>query len=252
MPRFEIHGVARRLTHHSRWVMRAIQLAIFSVAGVLAFILRFDFTVPFLYRPHLLTAFCIFVPAKVLAFHFFKLDRGWWRYVSIRDLTRLAAANLAGSALGSLALLWFAPKGFPRSIYALDFLLCLGMTAGARFAVRLTFEFSRLPNLAAKKRTLIYGAGDAGVGLLREIHQNPALSYEIVGFIDDAPAKIGNFIHRVKVFGNGAALPSVVASETIETVLIALPSATGTQMTEILNRCHEAGVSRSEEHTSEL
>jgi len=46
--------------------------------------------------------------------------------------------------------------------------------------------------------------GDAGVGLLREIHQNPALPYEIVGFIDDDPAKSGNFIHRVKVFGNGA------------------------------------------------
>jgi FlaA1/EpsC-like NDP-sugar epimerase len=223
--------------------MRAIQLAIFSVAGVLAFILRFDFTVPSLYRPHLLAAFCVFVPAKVLAFHFFKLDRGWWRYVSIRDITRLAAASFAGSVLSCLGLLWFAPDGFPRSIYFLDFLLCFGMTSGARLAVRLLFEFSRLPNTGTKKRTLVYGAGDAGVGLLREFRQNPALSYEIVGFIDDDPAKVGSLIHRLKVFGNGAALPSLVASQAIETVLIAAPSATGTQMTDILNRCHEAGVS---------
>src|ERR1035437_2162868 len=242
MPRFNIHGVARHLTHHPRWVMRAIQLAIFALAPVLAFILRFDFTLPLQYRPYLLAAFCVFVPAKVFAFYFFKLDRGWWRYASIRDVTRIAAANFAGSVLGCLGLLWFAPDGFPRSIYFLDFLLCFGMTAGARLAVRLAFEFSRLPNPGAKKRTLVYGAGDAGVSLLREIHQNPALSYEIVGFIDDAPAKTGNFIHRVKVFGTGAALPSIVASQAIETVLIAPPSATGTQMTEILNRCHEAGV----------
>jgi FlaA1/EpsC-like NDP-sugar epimerase len=191
----------------------------------------------------LLAAFCVFVPAKVFAFYFFKLDRGWWRYASISDVTRIAAANFAGSVLGCLGLLWFAPDGFPRSIYFLDFLLCFGMTAGARLAVRLAFEFSRLPNTGAKKRTLVYGAGDAGVGLLREIHQNPALSYEIVGFIDDDPSKVGSFIHRVKIFGTGADLPSIVASETIETVLIALPSATGTQMTEILNRCHQAGVS---------
>ena len=117
------------------------------------------------------------------------------------------------------------------------------MTAAARLGVRLTFEFFRsLPNGAGKKRTLIYGAGDAGVTLLREIHQNPCLAYEIVGFIDDDPAKAGRLIHRVKVFGTGAALASIVASQSIEMVLIALPSATGTQMTAILNRCHEAGI----------
>jgi FlaA1/EpsC-like NDP-sugar epimerase len=242
MPRFNLRGVARHLSHHSRWVIWAIQLVIFAVAAVLAFILRFDFTVPAQYRRHLLFAFCIFVPAKILAFSLFKLDRGWWRYVSIRDVTRLAAASFAGSALGCLALLSFAPAGFPRSIYFLDFLLCFGMTAGARLAVRLVFEFSRLPNRAAKKRTLIYGAGDAGVSLLREIHQNPALSYDVVGFIDDDPIKAGRLIYRVKVFGTGAALPSIIQSHAIEIVLIALPSATGTQMTGILNRCQEAGV----------
>jgi FlaA1/EpsC-like NDP-sugar epimerase len=131
----------------------------------------------------------------------------------------------------------------PRSIYVLDFLVCLGMTAAARLTVRLAFEFSRLPNLGTKKRTLIYGAGDAGVTLLREIHQNPALSYLIVGFIDDGPAKVGRFIHGTKVLGKGAVMPSIVASQAIETVLIALPSATGAQMTKALNHCHEAGVS---------
>src|ERR1022692_2312020 len=213
MPRFNIHGVAHNLTHHPRWVMRAVQLAIFALAPVVAFILRFDFTLPLQYRPYLLTGLCVFVPAKTLAFYFFKLDRGWWRYVSIRDVTRLAAASFAGSVLGCLGLLWFAPDGFPRSIYFLDFLLCFGMTAGARLAVRVAFEFSRLPSTGTKKRTLIYGAGDAGVGLLREIHQNSALAYEIVGFIDDDPAKAGSFIHRVKIFGTGAALPSLVASQ---------------------------------------
>src|ERR1017187_2288110 len=158
MPRFDSHRVARHLTHHPRWVMRVIQLAIFASAGVLAFILRFDFTVPSQYRPHLLAAFCVFVPVKVLTFYFFKLDRGWWRYVSIRDVTRPAGTNAAGSALGCIGLLWFAPAGFPRSIYFLDFLLCFGMTAGVRLAARMVFEFSRLPNLGTTKRTLIYGA----------------------------------------------------------------------------------------------
>ncbi len=105
------------------------------------------------------------------------------------------------------------------------------------------FRISRLPDPGARKRTLIYGAGDAGVTLLREIHQNPALCYEVIGFIDDDPAKPGGFIHRVKVLGSGASLPSIVRSHAVEMVFIALPSATGPQMTVVLKQCQNAGVS---------
>jgi len=197
---------------------------------------------PLQYWPGVLTGICVWIPVKVVVFRSLGLDRGWWRYASVRDVVRLVVANLAGSALACLVLLWIAPQGFPRSVYILDFLLCLGMTGGARLAVRIAFEFSHLPNLSASKRALIYGAGDAGVVLLCEIQRNPALAYEVVGFIDDDRAKAGTFIHRVRVFGNGAALPSIVASQTIETVLIAMPSATGMEMTAILKHCHEAGV----------
>lgn len=243
MSLLDIHSTLHYLTHRTRWAARAIQLGIFASAGVLAFLLRFDFAIPPHFQAHLLAGLCVWVPVKILVFYSLKLDRGWWRYASVQDLTRVAAANAGGSALGYLGLLWFAPPGFPRSIYSLDFLLCFGMTAGARMAVRLVFELSRLPNRGTNKRTLIYGAGDAGVTLLREINQNRALSYQIVGFIDDDPEKAGRLIYGAKVFGTGAALPSVVRSQAIETVLIALPSADGAQMTDILRRCHEAGVS---------
>ena len=238
-----IQRVIRHLAHHTLWATRTVQLAVFAAAAVLAFLLRFDLSVPPRFWPYLLAGLCAWVPVKIVVFHFLKLDRGWWRYVSIRDLARLATANVIGSVAGYLLLALFAPRGFPRSVYFLDFLLCFGLTAGVRLAVRLVFEFSRSPNLSVRKRTLIYGAGDAGVTLLREINRNPALRYEVIGFIDDDPAKRSNFIHRVKVFGSGAALPPVVASETIEMVLIALPSATGAQMTAVLRHCQDAGVS---------
>jgi len=242
MSRLDIHSIARHLTLNPRWATRAVQFAIFAAAVVLAFLLRFDFAVPAHYRAHLLVGLGVIVPAKILAFYFFKMDRGWWRYASIRDVAHLAEANLAGSVLAGVALLWLSPRGFPRSIYFLDFMLCFGMTAGVRLAVRLAFEFSRLPNLSATKRTLIYGAGDAGVGLLREIRHNSSLAYEVIGFIDDDPAKASRLIHDVKVFGSGASLASIVRSQNIETVLIALPSATGAEMTSILKRCIGAGV----------
>src|ERR1039457_5498638 len=89
---------------------------------------------------------------------------------------------------------------------------------------------------------LIYGAGDAGVSLLREIRRNPALAYDVAGFVDDNPIKTGAMIYRAKIFGNGEALPSIVKAHGIDMVLIALPSATGREMTAILKRCQEACV----------
>ncbi|MEN6532050.1 MAG: nucleoside-diphosphate sugar epimerase/dehydratase [Bryobacteraceae bacterium] len=243
MSQSNMRRAARHLANHTRVATRTIQFTIFVTAGLLAFQLRFDFSMPPQFRRHLFVGLCVWVAAKILVFHLFSLDRGWWRYVCARDVVRLAVANMAGSVTGWLALLWLAPQGFPRSLYFLDFLLCFGMTAGARLAVRLVFEFSKLPNAPRTKRALIYGAGDAGVTLLREIRQNQSLSYyDVAGFIDDDPAKAGRLIHGLKVFGKGAALLSVVSSQSIDTVLIALPSATGSQMTAILNRCHDARV----------
>ena len=186
----------------------------FLVSGVAAFLLRFDFNIPASEFPHLVLGIVVWLTVKSAAYRLLNLDRGWWRYISVHDVARLATANLGGSALSCLALICFTHNGFPRSVYMLDFLVCLGITAGARVTARLAFE-SRLQNTGKTKRTLIYGAGAAGVALLREIHQNPALPYKIVGFIDDDPTKTGGLIHGVKVFDRGTALPSIVPSQNI-------------------------------------
>ena len=223
-----------------RSMVRAVQFVIFLAAGLSGFLLRFDFQIPATEHPHIFFGLCVWAITKSLTFHVLGLDRGWWRYVSVPDLLRLFAGNVLGSALGGVAIAIFAPQGFPRSLYVLDFLLCSVMTAGARLAVRVVFELSNTSN--GCKRTLIYGAGAAGLSLLREIRQNPALPYEVIGFIDDSPSKSGELIQRGKVLGNGAALPSVVKAKGIELVLIAAPSATGAQMAAILKHCGQADV----------
>jgi FlaA1/EpsC-like NDP-sugar epimerase len=60
--------------------------------------------------------------------------------------------------------------------------------------------------------------------------------------LDDDPAKIGASIHGIKVLGSGADLSAVARQHRVQTVLVAIPSATGQQMTEILQQCHRAGV----------
>ncbi len=129
------------------------------------------------------------------------------------------------------------PAGFPRSIYILDFLLALLVSAGERAAVRMIRETSRSAAGTESKRAIIYGAGDAGLTLLREIRQNPALPYEIVGFVDDDPRKMKLNLSGIRVLGAGSSLPWLVRTIQVDEVLIAIPSASGAQMSAIVRSC---------------
>ena len=227
----------------SRPTVWAVQLVIFALSGIGAFLLRFDLTLPSDEMAHLAYALPVWISVKSVVFRTARLDSGWWRFASTHDLPRLAIGNLFGSCLGALAIFLIAPSGFPRSIYALDLLLCSLMTAGVRLAAKMVVESWGLHGSTDKQRTLIYGAGEAGISLLTEIRRNLSLPYQVIGFMDDDPRKVGLVVHGARVLGNGGTLNRVVDKHRVEMVLIAIPSASGTQMTQILRKCLDAGVS---------
>jgi FlaA1/EpsC-like NDP-sugar epimerase len=220
----------------------AAQVVMFALSGVAAFQLRFDFSLPQFYLRDLTYAVAVWIAVKSVAFHFANLDKRGFRYVSIADAYRLLCANLAGSAASFFLLLFVAPGGIPRSIYLIDLIFCTLGTAGVRVAVRLIRESVQgAQGSVPEKRTFIYGAGDAGITLLREIRNNPRLAYEICGFLDDSSDKWGVLINGVAVLGGGEKAKHLVADNDIEVILIAIPSASGVEMTRILEFCHDAG-----------
>jgi FlaA1/EpsC-like NDP-sugar epimerase len=231
-----------KLGRMSRPLIWAVQAGIFAVSGIGAFLLRFDLSIPAKETAHLAYALAIWIVVKSIAFRIARLDRGWWRFMSLSDLPRLAIGNLLGTSLGALAILWIAPRGFPRSIYVLDLLVCSLLTSGVRLATRILVEASKFRAPMEKKRILIYGAGEAGVSLVTEIRHNSSLPYQVAGFIDDNSRKVGQAIHGVKVLSDGGNLTTVVGKHRVDTVLIAIPSASGIQMTQILSRCQQSGV----------
>jgi FlaA1/EpsC-like NDP-sugar epimerase len=236
------YQLLERLARH-RWLMHFVHVPLIVSCGVLAFLLRFDLTIPGRYREHLGTALAVWVIVKLVVFFSFRLDREWWRYISVQQLFRLAIANCVASAVSAVVLLYAVPAGFPRSIYFIDAFFCFAVMAGARLAVRLAFDFSDFRSTGDReKRALIYGAGEAGVALLRELKQNPGHDYHVLGFIDDDRRKDGIKVLNVEVLGDGASLVRVARERAIDHVLIAVPSATGESMTSILEHCQAAGV----------
>jgi len=234
----------KRFSRIHRPIMWAVELVIFALSGVAAFLLRFDFSLPAAYLHHLVYALPIWIVVKLVVFRVTGLDRGWWRYVSVSDLQRIAIGNFAGSVLSCIAILFIAPTGFPRSIYVLDLMVCFLATSGIRLIVRMMAEAASYArsSVAEEKRTFIYGAGEAGITLLREIRNNPRLSYHVMGFLDDRPDKKGLRLAGVSVLGGGDEVESLVKKHNVKTILIAIPSATGVEMTRILKLCHAAGV----------
>jgi FlaA1/EpsC-like NDP-sugar epimerase len=220
-----------------------VQIGIFLFSGLAAFFLRFDFTVPAREVPHLVVALPVWMGIKAAIFRREKLDSGWWGFISIFDVAHLAIVNFAASLLGAIPILMVEGSSFPRSVYALDLLLCFVATAGVRIAFRILTEAAAGGSRGASaKRVIIYGAGQAGVMLLRETRSGAKNLYQVCGFVDDDPGKRQDSIQGLPVWGMGSQLPRLVQKHKIEKILIAVPSATGPQMTEILKNCSQARV----------
>lgn len=217
------------------------QCLLFAVSGAVAFLLRFEFSLPHRDLVYLAFAVPLWVVVKQVTFHVLALDRGGWRYVSIPDIVRLGWGNVSGSVVALFLIVFLAPGGFPRSIYVLDLLVCSLATAGARLATRLVFNSAGGTSIQ-KKRIVIYGAGNAGVTLLNEIRSNPRLGYQVRGLIDDDLQKVGQIIQGVPVLGVGADLTAIAAKHKLEEVLIAIHSAPGECITSVLRSCHDAGL----------
>ena len=91
-------------------------------------------------------------------------------------------------------------------------------------------------------RTLIVGAGQAGVQLCQELRLNPNLKSRVVGFVDDAFEKQGVLIQGVKVLGPSHLLPTLIKESRAAQVILAMPSATGARIKELARILHTEGV----------
>ena len=235
-------SISRRL-----WIALAQgNLAIGSVLA--AFLLRFEFAIPPTELPHLWTGCVLAVFPKLAGLWFFGCDRPGLRYFGMRDLKRLLAANLSGSVMFVALALAVLRGAFPRSVYILDCLIFLVTTAGMRFVIRFYYENAGSEaQHSPRKRILIYGAGDAGMTLVREIQSHAKLAYSVAGLLDDDNNKLGMNFLGVTVMGRGRDAAAVVERhrrrhDPIAEIVMAIPAASGKQMREALANCRAAGV----------
>lgn len=230
---------ARVLLKKNVWFIAATHALIVISAFFLAWLLRFDFSLR--YRDLIIPALPLLVGIRLLTMRYFKLLHGWWAYAGISDVVDIAKAVSVGSVLFVIVMeSVIRVKGFPRSIYLSEGLLTAGFLALGRLSSRILAESVRQDTLSSKKAVII-GAGRAGRMVVRELRQRGS-GYHVAAVLDDDPTKQGLKLEGVPVLGSVDRLKDFVQRREGHVVIIAVPSATASQMRRFVEICQSAGV----------
>lgn len=213
------------------------QAVLVSVSLVSAWLLRFDFSLPF--RRSLLVSGLLLIVIRLVTLRLFNLNHGWWHFAGVNEALNILKAVGAGS-LAFLAVNFVVMPGFPRSIYFLEAILTASLLSGTRLISRVLVESVRCDS-SHVKRVMIVGAGFAGQMVLRELCRADS-GYSAVGCVDDDQSKVGIHIHGIPILGRLDELKALVDANPVDEILIAIPSATGKQMRRITAECQKTCV----------
>jgi UDP-GlcNAc:undecaprenyl-phosphate GlcNAc-1-phosphate transferase len=199
-----------------------LDVALIALAYYGAFVLRWDGSLPDEQLQIFLRTLPLVIIVQMVFFLFGGVYRGLWRYVGINDLLIIARAVVAGATVSTIVVFlmyWF--RGPSRAVALLNLLLLLIFVSVSRLSFRMlkALIVGRANIDPDATPVLIYGAGDGGELLIREILNNPEHRYSPVGFVDDDDRKAGKLIHGYRIFDSND-LPGLIRTYGISEVLI--------------------------------
>ncbi|MCX5715327.1 MAG: hypothetical protein NTV07_00325 [Candidatus Omnitrophica bacterium] len=219
---------------------------IISISYISAFLLRYEGALSAANTALVLESLPLVLIIKFLTFYSFGLYRGVWRYVGIYDLIAIFKATLVGSVMTVMGVIFlFRFQNYSRAIFIIDWFITFVLVCSVRMLFRLYKEFF-INIRTTGKRALIFGAGDAGELLLREIRQNRVLGYKPIGFVDDDEVKLEKIIHGVRVLGKGDDLEKLVRKYKIDEILIAITPSGRKRRQEVQETCKRLGITFKE------
>jgi FlaA1/EpsC-like NDP-sugar epimerase len=189
-----------------------------------------------------LLEFPIVLLVQGLIFRWTGLYKSVWRFASLPDLWNILRGVVLGAlAIGLALFLYGRLDGVPRSVLLIYPIILAVLLGGPRLAYRF-WKDSRTDLLHNQtvKRVMIVGADRAGEVLSRDLRRDNR--YAVVGFVDDKPALRGASINGHPVLGRFDQLPEVAREAAVDMLLIALPSASASEMRRLVALCDESGL----------
>jgi FlaA1/EpsC-like NDP-sugar epimerase len=218
---------------------------LFVMAFYLSFYIRFEGAIPDIHLRQFSIYLPFFVGLKITAFYLFQIHRFTWSYVGLYELLKIFKVLTVCSLVLSSLILFLAYeesfRGFPRSVFLIDYALSLILVGGFKISKRVYLHDKRYP-LLEQKRTLIIGAGNAGEQIVRDMRRTKDSPYLPVAFVDDDPGKKKVSIHGIKVVGNRKDIPGIVKNLEVEMAVIAMASVASKEIRDIVSYLQQAGV----------
>lgn len=208
------------LTHKRRLFELFLDVVLIVIAYYSAYQIRFEGAEFRVYYPRFVESLPIVIGCKVISLYFGGVYKGVWRYFGLSDLGAYVAGVALGSATSVMALVLIYRFGsLSRGVFIIDALMLLLLLIGSRLSFRAIGEMAhRRRN--PEQPVVIYGAGDGGALLVRELMNNRRHGYSPIGFIDDDRTKRGRKILGLIVYGGVDTLPELLERKGIVAVLL--------------------------------
>lgn len=207
--------------------------------------LRFDLSFASI-PEYYLDAFLKFAPVytvfALVVFYLMRMYSSLWRFASFDELGRILSAAGITTLFQVVGITAFVQR-MPLSYYIFGAMIQVCMVAAIRFSYRFIMleRAKRLSNSKASRNAMVIGAGAAGQLILRELISSDEYKAKPVCVIDDNSNKWGRQIEGVPIVGGREKIQASVEKYRVDQILIALPSASVKEVSDILNICKETG-----------
>ena len=242
-----VRKTIERVIHSPRFVVLSsiaqfvIDMAIWSLVALAASYARFEYQGHhdpfFATKTSVIRVLPFVLVVHAIVGYVVGIYRRRWRYGSFDEVAGLIVTT-AITTLILLILRFFdsSVNPFPRSVILVASVPGLCSVAGSRYMWRLIREQVRRPTEQSAAKILVYGAGEGGIQMVNTLMRNPLSPYLPVGFLDDNPDTHRLSISGVPVLGGRDQLAQARARTGATTLLIAIPSADSTLISDISAR----------------
>jgi FlaA1/EpsC-like NDP-sugar epimerase/EAL domain-containing protein (putative c-di-GMP-specific phosphodiesterase class I) len=233
--------------------LMAVDALIFVVTPLLSLLIRLDgWDLVSRYSENLAFTTIIFVTLKLLVLTACGFYRRYWRFAGVDELAYFALLTMVFTLVQSIALHFInwatdLPLNvLPHSLPLLDGLFSFLLVGAVRFSIPF-FErvLQYTPHSSHAVKVLVFGAGSAGTSLVREMQSRPNCGFQPIGFVDDDPRKLNYYMCGLRVWGDRYKIPEVVEKQGINRVIIAIPSAAGHVIREVVDICRQHNIKAS-------
>lgn len=223
-----------------RWIVWLIDIAITALALFVAYLLRFDFSIPQMEIDTFRVVLPTILGVRALSYLLARIPWAIVRYMSQKDAMRILITILSGTAVFYIfnQITFRFVNGvyyIPHSILLIEFLATTFGLISSRLIYKALWTEIRNPS-SQKRNVIIYGAGESGLITKRTIDRDAASDQRVRAFIDDDESKAGRKLEGATIY-HTSKLSSLLEKKDVEEVIISIQNISAQRKQEIVDLC---------------